>query len=118
MAFFVSKHHRFTQFKSSLWQSQILSYPIIRQSLHHYATQSKYKELDYDLITTAEEGEQWMKQINTAIAKHNKLNPKSPHYSQQLKHVNDEIWFGVDTEFSQNQSMYYSLQLFPHLCFF
>ena len=91
----------------------MLSCSIFRQSFNHYATQITNKELPYDLITTPDQGEEWMKQINTVISQHNELNAKSPHYSQELKQVNDEIWFGVDTEFSQNQSMYHSLHKIP-----
>eukprot|EP01084_Bolivina_argentea_P180016 311010_1 len=62
----------------------------------------------YELIETAEDGEKWMERIEKKVLSNSKKhdasnNDTNAHYSQQLNNVNDNIWFGVDTEFSKNE---------------
>jgi len=87
-----------------LSQSVIPILSPLQLSNHHYSiTHSKQNQLQFDVITTAQDGQKWMKNIKNKISKYNKRSTKTPHYCQELSHVNDEIWFGVDTEFSQNR---------------
>lgn len=65
-------------------------------------------DMEYDLITTAQQGREWMKQIRDRV-RGSKYFPESAHwtpsehYAERLSEVDDTIWFGVDTEFVEKQ---------------
>eukprot|EP01083_Nonionella_stella_P049282 131376_1 len=100
------KHH-------TLWLKSIL--PNLTSSsrfnyLYHttYHSTCQSQDIEYDVIKTPQEGREWMSHISAIIDEHcasNKHNTESSnHYSAQLDTINDDIWFGTDTEYSEVES--------------
>ena len=76
-------------------------------SIQHFSINTA-EDSSFDVIKTAEEGAKWMKNIKQKLSethpqKH--VSYRQDHYSRQLNSVNDDIWFGVDTEFEEQQPL-------------